>query len=70
MWFRLWRPDYFYLGRSRLLDASDGSPFNRGWSLGFGFFVLTARWNEGRPVSSDGIHYPVRSLAAIATDVR
>jgi hypothetical protein len=58
MWFRIWKPDYWYFRRSRLLDASDGSPFNRGWSQGFGFFVLGCYWNEGRSQSSDGIHYP------------
>lgn len=58
MWFRFWRPDYFYVRHVRLIDAGDGSPFNRGWDQGFGFFVLTVRWNEGRSASNDGIHYP------------
>lgn len=57
MWFRFSRPDFFYVGRYRLVDAGDGSPFNRGWSQGFGLFVLNVRWNEGRS-ESDGIHYP------------
>lgn len=57
MWFRFSRPDFFYVGRYRLLDAGDASPFNRGWSQGFGLFVLNVRWNEGRS-ESDGIHYP------------
>lgn len=57
MWFRFWRTDYFYIRRSRLIDASDGSPFNRGWTQGLGFFALDCRWNEARSVSSDGIHY-------------
>lgn len=59
MWFRLWIPDYFYIKRARLLDAGDASPWNRGWDQGFGFFVLSCRWNEGRGVSHlDAIHYP------------
>ncbi|WP_439398660.1 hypothetical protein ACRQ5Q_15000 [Bradyrhizobium sp. PMVTL-01] len=58
MWFRFSKPDYFYLGRYRLLDASDMSPFNRGVSIGFGFFVFHARWNEGRSESHEGLHYP------------
>jgi len=57
MWFRFSRPDYFYIGRYRVVDASDSVPFNRGLSLGFGFFVLHCRWNEGRS-QSEGIHYP------------
>jgi len=57
MWFSFSRPDYLYFGRYRLLDAGDRSAFNRGWSQGFGFFVLNVRWNEGRSVSSDGLHY-------------
>jgi hypothetical protein len=56
MWFRFSRPDYFYARHYRVLDASDESPFNRGVSIGFGFFVLHCRWNEGRS-ESDGIHY-------------
>jgi hypothetical protein len=59
MWFRFSRPDYFYLGRSRLVDAVDASPFNRGTSLGFGFVVLHCRWNEGRS-ENDGIYYPTK----------
>src|ERR1700692_4082110 len=64
MWFRFSRPDYFYLGRFRLVDAGDASPFNRGLSLGFGFFVLHCRWNEGRS-ESDGIHYPAKPYLTI-----
>lgn len=60
MWFRFSRPDYFYVGRNTLLDAGDASPWNRGWAIGFGFFVLTCRWNEGRSESYDGVHYPDR----------
>ena len=61
MWLRFWKPDYFYIRRSRLIDASDGMPFNRGWTQGFGFFALTVRWNEGRSVSYlDAIHYPTK----------
>lgn len=58
MWFRFSKPDYFYVGRSRLLDAGDLSPFNRGFSIGFGFFVFHARWNEGRSQGYDGLHTP------------
>jgi hypothetical protein len=67
MWFRFSRPDYFYIGRYRVVDASDSVPFNRGLSLGFGFFVLHCRWNEGRS-QSEGIHYPelLEVLPAIA----
>ena len=57
MWFRISRPDYFYLRHNKLLDAGDRSAFNRGWAQGFGFFVLTCRWNEDRSVSTDGLHY-------------
>ena len=58
MWFRFSKPDYFYVGRYRLLDASDLSPFNRGISIGLGFTVFHVRWNEGRSVDHDGIHHP------------
>jgi hypothetical protein len=57
VWFRFWRPDYFWIGSSKILWASDNSPFNRGQSLGFGFFAVDLRWNEGRSVSREGIHY-------------
>lgn len=39
----LWPSDYWWLGRSRVID---GRPFNRGFDLGFGPFVLTAHWKE------------------------
>lgn len=58
MWFRFSKPDYFYVGRYQLLDAGDLSPFNRGVSIGLGFTVLHARWNEGRSVGHDGLHTP------------
>lgn len=45
IWVSFTRPDYWYFGRSQLLDST--SPrFNRGWSQGFGFFVLNVRWLE------------------------
>lgn len=60
MWFRFWRPDYLWFGRSRLVDAGDASPFNRGWTQGFGLFALDCRWNAERTESRDGIHYATR----------
>lgn len=70
MWFRFSKPDYFYVGRYRLVDAGDRSPFNCGWSQGFGFFVLHCRWNDGRDESSDGIHYPARKPVALNVNGR
>lgn len=64
MWFRFSRPDYFYVGHYRLVAASDSSPWNRGVSIGVGFFVLHARWNEGRS-ESEGVHYPTQSVHRI-----
>lgn len=64
MWFRFSRPDFFYVGRYRVVDAGDRSPFNRGWSQGFGFFVLHCRWNVGRS-ETEGVHYADQPRARI-----
>lgn len=45
-WFNFSQPDYWYWGRSYLIDAGAGSRFNRGWSQGFGIIVLHVRWKR------------------------
>lgn len=64
MWFRFSRPDYFYVGHYRLIDAGDASPWNRGITIGFGLFMLHARWNNDRS-ESEGVHYPTRRVSDI-----
>ncbi len=67
MWFRFSRPDYFYVGHYRLIDAGDASPWNRGISVGFGLFVLHCRWNKGRS-ESEGVHYPQQRVSRVTVN--
>ena len=36
---------YSYFGHARLVD---GRPYDRGFTQGFGFFAITARWKSRR----------------------
>lgn len=67
MWFRFSRPDYFYTKHYRVIDAGDGSPWNRGISIGFGFFILHCRWNVGRS-ESEGVHYPTQRTSRVTVN--
>lgn len=42
----LWIPDYFYWGHSRLIASSEH--FNRGFSQGLGWIVLSVKWHSDK----------------------